>query len=133
MSSRILAAFSTRSLISVLGHLLQLQGEGDVVADGEVRVQRVRLEHHRDVAILGLEVVHHLVTDAQLAGRDRFEAGDHAQRGRLPTAGRADEHQELAVGDIERELVHGVEAVLVHLVDLSELDAAHGAPLLGRY
>ena len=39
----------------VLRHLLQLQREGDVVAHGQVRVQRVGLEDHRDVAVLRLE------------------------------------------------------------------------------
>ena len=113
-----------------LGHLLQLEREGDVVAHREVRVQRVRLEHHRDVAVLGLEVVDDLVADAQLTRRDRLQPGDHPQRGRLATARRADEHEELAVGHVERELVHGVEPVLVHLVDLLERDAAHCGPLL---
>ena len=110
----------------VLGHLLQLEREGDVVAHGEVRVQGVRLEHHGDVAILGFEVVHDLAADAQLAGRDRLEPGDHPQRGRLAAAGRPDEHQELAVGDVERQLVYGVKPVVVHLVDLVEHDVPHG-------
>ena len=38
---------------------------------------------------------------------DLFEAGEHAQRGGLATAGGADENEELAVGDLEVELVDG--------------------------
>jgi hypothetical protein len=83
VSSRILAALLDALVDLGLGHLLQLEREGDVVAHGEVRVQGVRLEHHGDVAILGLEVVHDLAADAQLARRDRLEPGDHPQRGRL--------------------------------------------------
>ena len=35
----------------LLVHLPQSQPEGDVLVDGQVRVQRVALEHHRDVAL----------------------------------------------------------------------------------
>ena len=36
---------------------------------------------------------------------DLLEAGDHAQQRGLAAAGRADEHHELAVADLERHLV----------------------------
>ena len=35
----------------VLRHLLDAQAEGDVLVHAEVRVERVALEHHRDVAV----------------------------------------------------------------------------------
>jgi hypothetical protein len=41
------------------------------------------------------------------AGVDLFEAGEHAQRGGLAATGGADEDEELAVGDLEVELVDG--------------------------
>jgi hypothetical protein len=64
-----------------------------------VRVERVVLEHHRDVARLGRHVVDDLVADADLALGDFLEAGDHAKERRLAAARRPDEHAELAVGD----------------------------------
>ena len=36
---------------------------------------------------------------------DVLEAGEHAQRRRLAAAGRADEHEELAVGDVDVQIV----------------------------
>ena len=45
----------------VLRDVLHAQREADVVADGHVRVQRVVLEHHRDVAVDRVEVVDDLV------------------------------------------------------------------------
>ena len=41
-----------------LRHLVELQAESEVVAHREVRVERVVLEHHRDVAVLGGNPVH---------------------------------------------------------------------------
>ena len=52
-----------------LGDLAQLQPEGEVVADRHVRVERVALEDHRDVAILGRDVVDDAVADPQRARR----------------------------------------------------------------
>ena len=109
----------------VLGDLGELEGEPDVVVHRHVRVQGVVLEHHRDVAIFRLDVVDDLLTDAHLATRDRLEPGDHPQCGGLAAARRADEHQELAVGDVEAEVVNGVIAVVIDLVDLVENDRCH--------
>ena len=66
-----------------------------------MRVERVVLKDHRDVAVLGLELVDPPVADADLAGADLLEPGDHPKRRRLAAAGRADEHHELLVGDRE--------------------------------
>ena len=45
------------------------------------------------------------VADADRAAVDVLEAGEHAQRGGLAAAGGADEDEELAVADLEVELV----------------------------
>ena len=80
-----------------LGHPRDLQRKGDVVEDRHVRIERVVLEHHRDVAVLGMHVVDELVADPDAAVGDLLEPGDHAQRRRLAAARRPDEHEELAV------------------------------------
>ena len=50
-----------------LGYLGELEREADVVVHAHVRVQRVVLEHHRDVAVFRLDIVDDLVTDLQRA------------------------------------------------------------------
>ena len=62
-------------------------------------VERVVLEDHRDVTVLRRQRVDDLAADPNGPVRDRLEAGDHPQRSRLAAAGRADEDDELAVGD----------------------------------
>ena len=44
------------------------------------------------------------IADQDLAVTDLLEPGDHPQRRRLAAAGRADEHHELAVADLELEI-----------------------------
>ena len=89
-----------------LRRLALLQPERQVLVDGHVRVERVVLEHHRDVAVARRDVVDHAVADRDRAGRDLLQPGHHPQRGGLPAPGRPDEDHELAVGDREREVAH---------------------------
>ena len=58
----------------------------------------------------GLEVVHHPAVDLDGAGGDRFEPGDHAQKRGLAAAGRPDDDDELAVGDVDRHALDHLDA-----------------------
>ena len=71
-----------------------------------MRVQRVVLEDHRDVALFRLLTGDVAVADEDASAVDIFEPGEHAQGGRLSAAGGSDEDEELAVLDLEVELVH---------------------------
>ena len=85
--------------------LRHLQRERHVLANGHVRIERVVLEDHRDVTVLRRLPVDDVFADPQLALGYVLEASDHPQRRRLAAAGRPDEDQELAVGDVEVELL----------------------------
>ena len=91
----------------LLGRALgDLQAEGDVLGDGQIGEERVGLEHHADVALVGAEHGDVAAVDPDLAGARRFEAGDHAQRRRLAAAARPEERDELAAGDGEVEVAN---------------------------
>ena len=109
-----------------LGHLVQLEAERDVVVDGEVRVERVALEDHGDVPLARGEVVDHALGDPDLALADLLEAGEHAQRGRLAAPRRSDEDHELAVLDLQVEVLDGPRTVVVDLRDALVRDRSHG-------
>ena len=47
------------------------------------------------------------LADAYLPGARRFQPRDRAQQGGLPATGRAEQGEELAVGDVQVERVHG--------------------------
>src|SRR5690606_37172381 len=87
-----------------------LQPERHVLAHGEVREERVVLEHEPDAAPLRRHG--DAVADERLpVERDgpavgRLEAGDAAERRRLPAPARAEERERLALHDLEREAIY---------------------------
>src|SRR5690606_27649236 len=87
------------------GNAAQLQGEGRVPVDAHVRIERVVLENHRDVAVLGGDVVHDPLPDRDHAAADLLQPRHHAQGGALAAAGGAYEDDELLVGDVEADVV----------------------------
>ena len=88
----------------LLGDLLLLEGEAHVLGDRQLRVQRVVLEDHGDVAVARPDAADVAVADEDRAVVERLEAGEHPQRGRLARARRPDEHEQLAVVDLEVEM-----------------------------
>ena len=83
----------------LLGSFPHPQAKGHVLVDGHMRVERVVLEHHRDIAIPREDIVQEAAIEIDLPPRDFFQAGDHPERGGLAASGRAQEHDELAVVD----------------------------------
>ena len=108
----------------VLGQAADAQPVGHVVEHAHVRVERVVLEHHRDVPVLRLQVVDHAIAYGDLPGGDLLEARDHPQQRRLAAPRRADDDDELAVGHGEVDAVdHGIRPVV--LAHAGERDARH--------
>ena len=68
-----------------------------------MRVERVALEDHRDVAIAGLMLCHILAVDKHLAPIRLLEAGQDAQRRGLARSGWSEKREELPGLDIEIE------------------------------
>ena len=104
--------------------LRDLQTVGHVVVDAHVRVERVVLEHHGDVPVLGLQIVDHLAADGDLALADRLQSGHHAQQGGLAAARGSDDDDELAVGDLHVDPVDHLRAAVAFL-HLGKADLGH--------
>ena len=109
--------------------LADAQAEVDVLAHRHVGVERVVLEHHRDVAVLRRQVVDDPAADRDRAAGDLLEAGHHPQRRRLAAARRTHQHHELVVADLEIELPDDGH-VAVSLRDAVEDDRCHPCPPL---
>jgi len=115
----------------VFGNFADLETERHVVVHGHVRIQGVVLEHHRDVAILGRNIIDELAVDEDLAFGDVFETGDHAQGRGLAAAGRPDEYHEFLVMDGDVGVLNRADVALVHLADFLEFYFGHVASLVG--
>jgi hypothetical protein len=76
-----------------------------------VRIKRIVLKHHGDVAILRRQVVDDLAADQHVTRGDFLEARDHAQRRALAAARRADQHDQFVVRNIEIDAAHRVDSV----------------------
>src|SRR5688572_3358849 len=80
------------------------QAEGHVVEDVEVGEDGVGLEDGVYRPPVGRYPAHRLTVDGDTALGRFFEAGDHAQRGGLAAPARAQQREELALVDVEREI-----------------------------
>jgi hypothetical protein len=92
-----------------------------------VGVERVGLEHHRDVAVLRREPRDVAVADRDPAAGDVLEPGDHAEQRRLATTGRAHQYEEFAVSDVEGDIVDS-DDVAIRFGDVLEPNRSHGGP-----
>ena len=84
-----------------------LQGKGDVLGDGEVWVQGVVLEYHRHVAIGGRHASHDAIIDEDVARGGMLEPRDAAECRRLAASRGTEQHEQLPVQHLEREVVDG--------------------------
>jgi hypothetical protein len=100
------------------------QAEGHVVVDAHVRIERVILKHHGDVAVHGRQFVYHGVADEHLTRANRFEARHHAQRRGLAAARGADKNHEFLIADLEVHVFDGVK-VVVKLIEAADQNAGH--------
>ena len=99
----------------------------DVPLGGHVRKQRVRLEHHPHVALVGWHARHVLAVDEDAPGVGPVEAGDEAERRRLAAPGGPEQGEELALREREIDPVERD-----HLAELApqllQLDVGHQWP-----
>ena len=99
-----------------------------VLAHGQVRVERVGLEDHGQIAAARPHVVDHGAVDRHVARGLRLQPRDDPQGRRLSASGGTDEGQELAVGDVEIDAVEDPR-VSEGLGDALECDARQGSSL----
>jgi hypothetical protein len=105
--------------------LAHAQAEGDVVEHGQVREDRVALEHHRQVALARRQVGDVGVADAHPAAVGVLQAGQQPQQRRLAAAAGPQQHHELAVGDLQVDIVDG-GGLVEDLAHALQADLGHG-------
>ena len=89
-----------------------------------MRVERIGLEHHCNAALGRVEIGDVLAADEDLAGGRLLETRDGAQQRGLAAAGRPDEDDELAVLDVEVDIVDHLYRAKT-FVDAAQLQFSH--------
>jgi len=91
------------------------QRKGEIVPDGQVRVERQILEDHGDVALVGRPLVGDVAVKNDPAISRILQPGDHPENGRLAAPRWPEEHQQLPWVDFQTDVVHGQYATVVDL------------------
>ena len=105
----------------ILRDALPLEPERDVVLDRHVREERVALEDGVDVALVRRQPDDVLVAEEDATLGRLLEAADHPQRRGLPAARRAEQREERATRDLDRDPVD-CDRVVEPLDDVLEPD-----------
>ncbi len=108
-----------------LRHLAHAQRKGHVLADGHMGIEGVILEHHGHVALLRFQAVDAAAIEENVTAGDFFQSRQQAQQGGLATTRRAGQHQQLTLPDLQIEVMQGMAAIAIDLVDLAEFNSAH--------
>ncbi len=102
------------------------QRHGDVLRRRQMRIERVGLEDHRDVAVGGMGRGHVAAGKHDLAAVGRLEPGENAQERALAASGRADQRDELARFRLQRHPLEDLVAA-EGFRDVAENERAHSA------
>ena len=95
-----------------LRHLAHLEAERDVLGHRHVWKQRIALEHETGVALPWRQRGNVAFAQAHAAGRRLDEAGNDAQGRGLAAAGGAEQDKEFAIGNVERNVIGGLELAI---------------------
>ena len=109
-----------------LGHAAYFQAVGHILAHAHVRIERVVLEDHGDVALRRLQSVDDAVGNGDLAVGNALQPGDHPQQGGLAATGRPDQHQKLAIDHVDVDAMQRLEAVRVDFRHIADGKVGHG-------
>ena len=83
-----MVATSPHPLVDIgFRHTRQAQRKRHVLGDVHMRVERIILEHHRQVTVLRFQMADRLFVDIDFALGDGLQTGDHPQDRRLAAAG----------------------------------------------
>ena len=96
-------------LLLLLRGAANAQRIGDVIADGEMRKQRQRLEHHAEIALVRRQRRDVLAVEHDGAAGRLLQSGNHAQQCGLAAARRAEQAHERTMRHVELDIVDGGE------------------------
>ena len=105
----------------ILGHLFELEAEGNIVKHVQVREQGILLENRVHAALVGRNIKDILALKEELAARGRLETSNDAQRGGFSASGGPEKSNEFFLADIQVDVIQDGDTVII-LADMLEVD-----------
>ena len=82
------------------------QPESEVIFYRHVRIKRIVLKNHRNIALSGRETIDYASSDQDSASSQRFQTCNQTERRALAAPTRADQNQKLTISNPEVEFLH---------------------------
>ena len=101
------------------------QGKPDVLPHGEMRIERIKLEHESNIALRRLPGCDILASECDRSGRGQFQSRDHPKCRRLAATGWTEQHDKFARIDAQIDALHGFGAVGINLTELFQFKESH--------
>ncbi|MNV61436.1 hypothetical protein D3C71_1539430 [compost metagenome] len=90
-----------------------------------MRVKRIVLEHHGDIAFRWFQIVDAPSGNRHVTAGNAFEPGHHTQKRGFSAARWADQHDHLAILDIERYALDRLDIDAIGLADVVQFNRCH--------
>ena len=107
--------------------LAQRQGEGHVLINGHVPVQRIVLENHGHIPVLCGRLGDIPSVQQQMSRGNILQPGHHPQGGALSASGGAYQHNQLAVLHVHVEVENGLHLVVIDFIQVLQFQLSHYA------
>lgn len=114
-----------------LGQTILLQTESDVLFHRHMREKRIGLEHHVGGALIGRNAGNILALQQDAALSRFLETGQHAHQRGLAAAGGTKQREELALVNIERQIIDG-DKIAETFGDVFKADEGHRIGIVPR-
>ena len=89
-------------------HPAHLQRETDILFHRHVRIERVALENHGDVAFGRVQIIDHLTVQNDLSRRQWHQACNRIQQRGLSAARRANKYKEAAFFELDADVLQNI-------------------------
>ena len=114
-----------------LRHIGQLEGKTHVLEHTHVRIQRVALEHHGQIALAGRGFGDVAPIERHTAGVGLLQPGNQAQQRGFAAARRADENHKFAALDFQVDALDDAQRAKLFL-NAAQLEVRHGRASIER-
>src|SRR5688572_28501704 len=92
-----------------------------------MRIKRIALKHHRDIAIFRSHIIYDAITNIDATVTDFFQTGEHTKAGGFTAARWSDKYEKLFIGDLNIQIVND-DLIAIPLINVIKRYACQDDP-----